>query len=778
MGVVQLIVEHKIMVFAVLLVWLAGNINAKMKLVDNTSLEESTLPTKVDFDRTTPFTVSTSPVQISDRQDFILERYGSLLAPVLNPTCSNVSALAYQGNWCGAPDSSSYLETNMAMFTCSGRCGKAPLYGNPRLECACDERCYIHGDCCLDMATLCSATYDVGRQQYGHLSPVPESCRDFGFFMHSTCKRDSNGLESSEWNEFPPPMALAHPPISSWWLTNLFKGLDSFRVADLFLKVVFNSSATFNSCRVERSEPLFVSVVNTMKCTDNIYPKTGHPISVMRILERCKSKGVRDAVPRFDRSCPRDVALICRCAGSTHMQLLHNACIDQQNYQSFIRKYPFSFHFNIYAQWRNFSDPQDEHQCVAHNFSMARPDELQTLGLGNNHMHFFRVTPVVTWHNVNRIKSIDKSVESERGGELRGKGILHYCARSSETRNNATVIIHFEVEFTRALERRMRCESFDNHLSDCCLLECSKSAIPSYSPHAEYRYNGGLSCVVPDRVDIIPTNHSVRVQMCTCLRAQVALSRLMKWAVVRFGLDSEECRFQLTPNVEEPSSWDEDLILEGTRTTEAQLGDTSESAGKPGMGQRADRATHNINLFEDDLRKLWFDTEYFCPYDKSYDYVLMNFYSDKFLGHDAEPSSWDEDLILGGTRTTEAQLGDTSESAGKPGMGQRADRATHNINLFEDNLRKLWFDTEYFCPYDKSYDYVLMNFYSDKFLGHDAGQVMLVVLPRDKNQPLGSRQVGVMESRLTGKLHEISSLLAALSISIHVLFLLFFRSAS
>ncbi|KAK3726958.1 hypothetical protein RRG08_004052 [Elysia crispata] len=227
----SIIAKCKVSFNALLLLWHAGE----------TSFSIKTLPTlngTKNFKDPTPAQREAHAVSETTAASFSdTTTSGSLLSKldrrevlIINPTCKNISHLAYQGNWCGASDPENYLKTNMAMFTCSGRCGKKPPYGNLRSECACDERCYIHEDCCPDMVTVCPATYEAGMRKYARLGQASESCENYGFFLHSSCEPASNGVpgatsgvNSAELNEETSRVVFTDPLFSPRWLGKIFQ---------------------------------------------------------------------------------------------------------------------------------------------------------------------------------------------------------------------------------------------------------------------------------------------------------------------------------------------------------------------------------------------------------------------------------------------------------------------------------------------------------------------------------------------------------------------------
>ena len=288
-------------------------------------------------------------------------------------------------------------------------------------------------------------------------------------------------------------------------------------MADLFLKVVFDSSNTFNSCGAVKSEPLLIPVITTMECSDKLDTDGTNSNSVRTLLKQCKVKDVKDVRPRFDRACPRDIFLACHC-GQIHREVLHNVCVGRNRFDSILKKYSLKRIIEIMRRtsFQEITWPHDENQCTVLNTSSNYEEELPSPYVTSDRLFYLRVTPVTTGHTTESAKFKNDS----------------FVAKSVETTLNVDDSISFEVEFTHTLEKRIRCEGRHNFLSQCQLFECSQSAMLSVSPHSPNRY-GDWSCVVPDRAVILQSDPLLSVELCTCLRAQTVLSRLGKWLVMR-----------------------------------------------------------------------------------------------------------------------------------------------------------------------------------------------------------------------------------------------------
>ena len=256
-------------------------------------------------------------------------------------------------------------------------------------------------------------------------------------------------------------------------------------------------------------------------------------------------KNIEDVRPIFDRACPVDTVLACRC-GNTHKELLHNACVGRENSEPFRTRYPAQRWKQVVLFWLRPPPPMGGQQCTIQNISSAMTSRTSGRDVptnpdsASNRFIDMRVTPLA----VDVVSSLEatllRNVSERRQGEESDPHVKH-----ADTPSNGNHPIVFEVEFTHALERRMRCSSLDNFLSECQLLECSQSAVLSTNMHSLYQF-GGLSCVIPDRAVIWYEEANTPVPLCVCRRALSTLSRLDQWSAIWANQTGGSCSFQLS----------------------------------------------------------------------------------------------------------------------------------------------------------------------------------------------------------------------------------------
>ncbi|RUS71440.1 hypothetical protein EGW08_020801 [Elysia chlorotica] len=486
---------------------------------------------------------------------------------------------------CGAPTPEDYIRSNAARYTCLNRCGQVPPFGNPQLECACDAKCLIHDDCCTDIADVCPYIYTAGKRTYSHLGRLSTICHGGDFVAYSTCANLS--AEHSPWNESAREneQEPSGPPFEPRRLVHYSRRFDSFRVADLFLQVVFNSWRTYEACRLPESQALFIPVSTRLDCgAAPPWLKSSDAPSVGELLKWCKVAKAKDASVRLDRACPVDTTFSCRC-GSVHRELLHNACLGTNRSSSVIAMYTIDRFSNIIHTWMEHPLPDSSQQCAVVNISYAVEDDDTPSGPDSSiQMH---ITPV---------RLPFTSVKS---------GI------------SAHLNIVFDVEFTHAAEKRMRCSSLDNFLSECQLTECSQSALLTRSAQSEHRY-GGLSCVVPDRADVFMGEEDQPVPVCTCLRALSTFSSLGQWSAKGMNHTGGLCSFQVTKGNASTAStpepdWPAEIVLAEADDT------TTHRESRPPLKLR------------DKFLKLWLTSDNLCPPGEEKAPITLNLYSTQLL---------------------------------------------------------------------------------------------------------------------------------------------------
>ncbi|GFS20982.1 hypothetical protein ElyMa_006912300 [Elysia marginata] len=211
-----------------------------------------------------------------------------------------------------------------------------------------------------------------------------------------------------------------------------------------------------------------------------------------------------------------------------------------------------------------------------------------------------RVLPVVQLNT----NSFDLAHPTHSIGKANETGSVG-TVNSTETNRQADEGLSFEVAFTNAIERRMRCESLDIFLSECQLMECRQPAVFTRSQHSKYRY-GGLACEIPDMAAILQEDSSMPVQACTCLRALSAMSKLGWWSVAKETDSAGLCLFRLTV-----SNQDKTPSFTSTNSDTGRDTATSEDGGQPPA------IAEFSSIVEEKMLNLWSETKDACPLDRN-----------------------------------------------------------------------------------------------------------------------------------------------------------------
>ncbi|GFR92586.1 hypothetical protein ElyMa_006204000 [Elysia marginata] len=88
----------------------------------------------------------------------------------------------------------------LTRISCRNRCGELPDTRRFPAQCACDEDCFLYGDCCEDMDQLCADTFvKTVSKHYNLLDTHPEpGCYQFGYLILSNLYQSEKTKPSAE----------------------------------------------------------------------------------------------------------------------------------------------------------------------------------------------------------------------------------------------------------------------------------------------------------------------------------------------------------------------------------------------------------------------------------------------------------------------------------------------------------------------------------------------------------------------------------------------------
>ncbi|GFR77949.1 histone-lysine N-methyltransferase SETMAR [Elysia marginata] len=260
--------------------------------------------------------------------------------------CQDIATdFAYRNNLCaGATSPENYLSVSRSRYSCSMRCGQAPVYRaeSSFVQCACDESCMAHKDCCPDMIELCPHQYNLGQSiAYPPNLHQFTKCIDHKqIFKRITLKRNSSSTAVNILSS--PPTSSNHKGFTNEQrnLFGLTMYLERYSVIDLTTKLLYANFASFMAFKTADSTPYFIPRVARLMCSMLSAAAQGLP-KVSEILPWCRVQGLGDSLTLYHRPCKKHYLLTCRCKdGHRLSDHVHNTCIGRNNPQAGQYRYP------------------------------------------------------------------------------------------------------------------------------------------------------------------------------------------------------------------------------------------------------------------------------------------------------------------------------------------------------------------------------------------------------------------------------------------------------
>ncbi|GFO01042.1 hypothetical protein PoB_002754700 [Plakobranchus ocellatus] len=125
---------------------------------------------------------------IHNLNDFEVDNEASVVLEQLDGECLNMTSMfLYDKEMFEASKTEIHRHPKSAIArytSCINRCGSSPAYhgiGAGLQECACDQSCITHADCCDDIESVCSDIYTAGKSVYSHLRDTDSRCIDDSF---------------------------------------------------------------------------------------------------------------------------------------------------------------------------------------------------------------------------------------------------------------------------------------------------------------------------------------------------------------------------------------------------------------------------------------------------------------------------------------------------------------------------------------------------------------------------------------------------------------------
>ena len=485
-----------------------------------------------------------------------------------DPDCqAKATAFVYQKKkLCDGYDPQNYLESKKAVFSCSQRCGYTPPYLRQGQEiCACDAICYLHGDCCWDMSVACPKTYTRGKATYAYLGEMayclyrPEesstihSCKAFDLAQVTESSPENRTLPESFTLPYYDETEPSDLPTIPWTVVQLTEAFNHYKVADISKGVIIAEVETFKNCKVAQSVPYFIPKITPLECSIDV-PFTPHSTSAIQIMKSCKKSRVDDAVTPFHRSCKTTQFVSCLCDKDQEFtDHIHNVCVGFNESVPLLSRHKLWNH-----QFNMIKKPSRVGQCMISDiFSgvsvYTRPHDGQASQGQTNDVPGVEIqlsiSPVPASYKAFPTKSDsstttnittipiyrDTYTQRSKNNDDSDDLVNHYFDTLNWSALEILKQYHpgaekqswmFVLEISNTVERRLLCDSIQNFLSECNLLDCAEGAILWYNPRV-FKEFGGYKCLVPAGVTVQASGGPV--QLCWCMQILAVLSDVDIW---------------------------------------------------------------------------------------------------------------------------------------------------------------------------------------------------------------------------------------------------------
>ncbi|RUS77954.1 hypothetical protein EGW08_014263 [Elysia chlorotica] len=525
-------------IFGIVHVSLALKDQATIQRTD-TGLRDDTRDIRSVFTETSPLdTTFTTPTPASITLKTV--------APSASGCPHTPTKFAYEKNLCaGARDPESYVRLGRSRYSCQGRCGQAPRYDQVFSDCACDANCAAHKDCCRDMAQFCPQIQLLSVQSdwytYNLVFKEHRICSDYaivhrhGDFEEALPKSPNSYFDAVFTSGL--QETLPFKPRNVLQLGNSFL---LYQVVEVSSKLIFDDYATYMLARSKNvsfnSDIYFIPRVIEFFC-HNISQETASARSVFSTLPWCRAVKSEVAKTVYHRPCKRNQFLSCHCEdGGLITDHVHNACLGQSPQRNSLRYRLWSSHVV------QLNDPNPEETCLRQDVSnvgviplrsqisqtVEAPEAIAIQKLNNDIT--MRISPVFSKSTLPQTPTYVRPEST--GSELLEPQESFYV--------DASLNIHFVVELSGTLERRLHCPNTLSRLEDCWLVDCATGGILWTGHPSAVR-----SCIKPLRARVYHGDGSHSLPFCSCLSMLATLNDLKIWKIKLDPRQPAECSLLL-----------------------------------------------------------------------------------------------------------------------------------------------------------------------------------------------------------------------------------------
>ncbi|GFN99439.1 hypothetical protein PoB_002594500 [Plakobranchus ocellatus] len=454
--------------------------------------------------------------------------------------CQNIlTNYSYDQNLCGASDVESFLREKKEQFTCFNRCNHAVTYGNTR-DCACDDLCVVHNDCCRDMRQVCTDVYTRGIKIFSHMIRAVSMCVETSFASITNRRAEFSSsvipfstitmaTGTTTANTIAENNQKNLMPFKDRDLKGYFHAFGFFKVADLTYGLFFYNYAAFLSWRAPASKPYFIPKLTELDCSGAQDTVLGYS-SASNTLPWCRIASIRDIKTFFHRSCRKPKVVGCRCENNQGIwNNLYDSCRGQSNSLGLFNRH--SEVAKMLPPYITNTLPTNIGECIFRKVDIDQENQYSNDDVVEISSIKMALTPIFD-SVIHESQSAMTDTDNERKRVERYSKEVTIVSDKSERQS-----LEYLVELTNTIEKRLRCPRFNSFLSDCVLEDCAKGALLSFTPLPDKQF-GGRSCILP----ILAKS---QMPVCTCLRLMSALNNLHVWGLKFNHRYHDECSFQL-----------------------------------------------------------------------------------------------------------------------------------------------------------------------------------------------------------------------------------------
>ena len=429
---------------------------------------------------------------------------------------------------CDPPHTGTH-KPSQAFNSCAHRCGLRKEHEDGTyFNCACDDKCVIYKDCCVDMRSQCPDIYAKGNETFGALAQMDITCRDSVLTIRGKSLPNTDTMTIDRFN-------FLNRRFMN--LGTLFEEFDTMLVANTNLGLIFDGykSADHIGRLSDTQRWEFVPRELTLACIKtNLGPLPFR--NVLRILVGCMPTAVRDVHTVFPRRCGMKWTVSCNCGDQARAikKEIKDVCSSRNRSTSHTQRYE---HIDI-DDMQSTVVPEEDHGVCTYGYSpiqsltsdVVEVDAPAVWSPMTGIIGRQQATVAVTLTPVVMSDGADTSIPRDDGLE--------------SLQDRPALELEFVAEFDGMVEKRIRCSSFRTSIDNCRLEDCRPGAVLMANVTSPWAFNG-QACILPIKATVQASENSEEITGCWCSDVTAALASLQVWKVSVKLFGQSRCTFIL-----------------------------------------------------------------------------------------------------------------------------------------------------------------------------------------------------------------------------------------